>query len=195
MSEKTQALQQKSAYVVLILVLICLVCTLLLAFAKDIFAVSDETKFNRSMAKIYEGFVKDSDVPLEDDPDIPAYGEVKSIVKATDGGYVVEVVGNGGYKDGTVTLYVAFSANKLIKGWAIKDSVNQSFVSKITDAHTSTWYIPVNETDYTLPDSYPLGNNKATGATYTSTAINHAINVAVYYANHHLFGANGEVQQ
>lgn len=195
MSEKSEALHQKSTYVLLILVIIALVCTLLLAVCKDVFAVSDETKFNRSMAKIYQGFVKESDVELVSDPDMPSYGEVKSVVKATDGGYVVEVVGNGGYKDGTVTLYVAFSANKLIKGWSIKDSVNQSFVSKVTESHTKTWYIPVNETDYTLPDSYPIGNNKATGATYTSTAINHAVNVAVYYANHHLFATNSEAQQ
>lgn len=186
-NKQTPSMMAKSAKVVLVLVLICLVCTLLLAVAKDLFAVSDETKFNRSMAKIYQGFEKVEDVDVVEDPDIPAFGEIKSVVKATDGGYVVEVVGNGGYKNGNVTLYVAFSANKLIKGWSIKDSVNQSFVSKITDRHQKTWYIPENETDYTLPDEYPLGNNKATGATYTSTAVNNAINTAVYYAKHHLF--------
>ena len=186
-NKQTPSMMAKSAKVVLVLVLICLVCTLLLAVAKDLFAVSDETKFNRSMAKIYQGFEKAEDVDVVEDPDIPAFGEIKSVVKATDGGYVVEVVGNGGYKNGSVTLYVAFSANKLIKGWSIKDSVNQSFVSKITDRHQKTWYIPENETDYTLPDEYPLGNNKATGATYTSTAVNNAINTAVYYAKHHLF--------
>lgn len=186
-NKQTPSMMAKSAKVVLVLVLICLVCTLLLAVAKDLFAVSDETKFNRSMAKIYQGFEKAEDIEVVADPDIPAFGEIKSVVKATDGGYVVEVVGNGGYKNGSVTLYVAFSANKLIKGWSIKDSVNQSFVSKITDRHQKTWYIPENETDYTLPDEYPLGNNKATGATYTSTAVNNAINTAVYYAKHHLF--------
>lgn len=186
-NKQTPSMMAKSAKVVLVLVLICLVCTLLLAVAKDLFAVSDETKFNRSMAKIYQGFEKAEDVDVVEDPDIPAFGEIKSVVKATDGGYVVEVVGNGGYKNGNVTLYVAFSANKLIKGWSIKDSVNQSFVSKITDRYQKTWYIPENETDYTLPDEYPLGNNKATGATYTSTAVNNAINTAVYYAKHHLF--------
>lgn len=186
-NKQTPSMMAKSAKVVLVLVLICLVCTLLLAVAKDLFAVSDETKFNRSMAKIYQGFEKAEDIEVVEDPDIPAFGEIKSVVKATDGGYVVEVLGNGGYKNGNVTLYVAFSANKLIKGWSIKDSVNQSFVSKITDHYQKTWYIPENETDYTLPDEYPLGNNKATGATYTSTAVNNAINTAVYYAKHHLF--------
>ena len=176
-NKQTPSMMAKSAKVVLVLVLICLVCTLLLAVAKDLFAVSDETKFNRSMAKIYQGFEKAEDIDVVEDPDIPAFGEIKSVVKATD----------GGYKNGNVTLYVAFSANKLIKGWSIKDSVNQSFVSKITDRYQKTWYIPENETDYTLPDEYPLGNNKATGATYTSTAVNNAINTAVYYAKHHLF--------
>lgn len=186
MSQKVER-TQKAVYVVTVLVVICLVCTLLLAFAKDIFAVSDETKFNRSMDKIYPGFEKLADREVVVDENIPAFGEVKSVVEAVDGGFVVEVVGNGGYKNGSVTLYVAFSNKKLVKGWSIKESVNQSFVSKITDAHTKTWYIPVNEDDYLLPESYPLGNNKATGATYTSTAINNAVNTAVYYANNHLF--------
>ncbi len=181
-----QKFTSKSVYVVLVLVVICLVCTLLLAFAKDLFAVSDQVKFDRSMSKIYPGFEKKADVEVVADPDLPSFGEVKSVVAAKDGGYVVEVLGTGGYKNGTVTLYVAFGSNKLIKGWSIKETVNQSFASKITDRHQQTWYIPVDDS-YTLPDSYPLGTNKATGATYTSTAVNNAVNTAVYYAKHHLF--------
>lgn len=177
----------KAVYVVLVLVLICLACTLLLAVAKDLFAVSDEVKFNRSMSKIYPGFEKKEDVEVDtSDTNIPAYGKIISVVAATDGGFVVEVLGTGGYKNGTVTLYVAFGADKLVKGWSIKETVNQSFASKITDKHKQTWYIPVDGS-YTLPDSYPLGSNVATGATFTSTAINNAVNTAVYYAKHHLF--------
>ena len=44
-----QKFTSKSVYVVLVLVVICLVCTLLLAFAKDLFAVSDQVKFDRSI--------------------------------------------------------------------------------------------------------------------------------------------------
>ena len=85
-----QKFTSKSVYVVLVLVVICLVCTLLLAFAKDLFAVSDQVKFDRSMSKIYPGFEKKADVEVVADPDLPSFGEVKSVVAAKDGGYVVE---------------------------------------------------------------------------------------------------------
>ncbi len=176
---------------ILILVIICLICSLLLALAKDIFTVSDEEKFNRSMKKIYgDSFQKECDVEVVAD-DTLTKGTVLSIVKATDGGYVIEVKGNGGYKNGSVTLYVALKTDAKIKGWAIKESVNQSFVSKITDEYQKTWYIATDDVQEGATE-YDLKYATAVGATYTSTAINNAINTAVDYMCNHLRVSTGE---
>lgn len=184
-AERNKAMLVQSIKIVAVLVAICLVCTLLLAIAKDLFYVSDEERFNRSLAKIYSGFELAETLTVQNDTCAPAYGKVLSVVRATDGGYVVEALGNGGFNDGSVTLYVAMQADGRIKGWAIKENVGQSFISKITEKHQQTWYIPADDSvDVSAVEEFDL--SKATGATYTSTAINHAVNVALHYVKHHL---------
>lgn len=185
-AEHNKAMLVQSAKIIAVLVAICLVCTFLLAVAKDLFFVSDEEKFNRSMEKIYPGFKLDKTIEVTTDACAPDYGKTLGVSKAADGGYVIETLGNGGFNNGTVTLYVAMTADGRIKGWAIKDSVGQSFISKITSKHQQTWYVALDSVDVSDIEHYDFNNNKAVGATYTSTAINHAVNMAVHYFRHHL---------
>lgn len=173
-----------------VLVVICLVCCLLLSLCNDLFYISDEDKFQRSMSKIYPNFQNDTSFSgaLNNDFKTSAeYGEVKSVVKSTDGAYIIEALGNGGYNGGSVTLYVVVGSDALVKSWAVKENVAQSYIGRIPADAGQTWYVGKN-----VSDALAL---EMTGATVvaTSTAINHAVNMAAYYCRNALgVGKNPE---
>ena len=164
-----------------VLVCICLVCGALLALCYDVFYISDEERFNRSMQKIYPELdpSKVEKVALVDSAKAdPKYGEVKSVV--TDGKvYIIEALGTGGYPNGTgtVTLYVIVNiADAKIVSWVVKENVGQSYIDKVPSTAGKTWYV-----------GKEVSNEMAlemTGATVvaTSTAINNAVNMAAAYA-------------
>lgn len=175
---------------VAVLVVICLVCCLLLSVCNDLFYISDEDRFQRSMAKIYPDFVNDSSFSGTLDGAFKTYaeyGEIKSVVRSTDGTYILEALGNGGYANGTVTLYVVVGSDALIKSWAVKEHVGQSYINRVPSDAGQRWYVGKNVSDVLALDME--------GATVqmTSTAINHAVNMAAYYCRNALgVGKNPE---
>lgn len=199
MSKNTLTAEQKAAKkattiqsvkTVAVLVVICLVCCLLLSVCNDLFYISDEDRFQRSMAKIYPNFVNDDsfDTTLNAQYKIAAeYGEIKSVARSTDGAYIVEALGNGGYGGGTVTLYVIVGGDAKIIGWAVKENVSQSYINRIPSDAGSTWYVGAD-----VSSSLQLDMTGAT-VVLTSTAINHAVNMAAYYCRNALnLGQNPE---
>ncbi len=178
-----KSLFAQSVKTVLVLVVICLVCGALLALANDIFYVDDATKFAQTAQSIYPNFKTKQTLEVDKNFSL-AYGTVNSVTQGEDGGYIIDVTGTGGFNNGTITLYVGVNARGHITGWSIKDNVGQSFISKITSAHQKTWYIPVDDSvEHTVADTYDQTYSNAAGATMTSTAINHAINVAGKYCH------------
>lgn len=108
-------------------------------------------------------------------------GIVNKVYLSTDGAIIVEATGQGGFMNGTVTINVII-ADREIKGWSIVSNTEQSYIGNIINSNaTTTWYIG-NSIDGALE----LGNNKVTDATWSSTAINNAINAACYYARNTL---------
>lgn len=163
-----------------VLVCICLVCGALLALCHDVFYISDEERFNRSMQKIYPELDpgKVVKVPLVDSAKSDSkYGEVKSVV--TDGKvYIIEALGTGGYPNGTgtVTLYVIVNiADAKIVSWVVKENVGQSYIDRVPSTAGKTWYVGKE-----VSSELAL---EMTGATVmaTSTAINNAVNMAAAY--------------
>lgn len=190
MTENKKSTAIQSVKTVAVLVIICLVCCLLLSVCNDLFYISDEERFQRSMAKIYPNFVNDESFngtlngTYKTNAD---FGEIKSVARSTDGAYIVEAVGNGGYQGGTVTLYVVVGSDAKILGWTVKENVNQSYINRIPANAGTTWYVGEDV-------SGDLGLNMS-GATVvaTSTAINHAVNMAAYYCRNALgVGKNPE---
>lgn len=199
MSKNTLTAEQKAAKkattiqsvkTVAVLVVICLVCCLLLSICNDLFYISDEDRFQRSMAKIYPNFVNDDsfDTTLNAQYKVAAeYGEIKSVARSTDGAYIVEALGNGGYGGGTVTLYVIVGSDAKIIGWAVKENVSQSYINRIPSNAGNTWYVGQD-----VSSSLQLDMTGAT-VVLTSTAINHAVNMAAYYCRNALsLGQNPE---
>lgn len=160
-----------------VLVCICLVCGILLALCNDLFYISDEERFNRSMAKIYP----ELDISAVKTVDIDSkfstsdYGEVKSVV--TDGEvYILEAKSAAvGFDSGTVTLYVIVDKDAKIVSWVVKEHTNQSYIDKVPSNAGTTWYVG--------KDVSNALDIEMTGATVvkTSTAIQYAVNAAAYY--------------
>lgn len=161
-----------------VLVCICLVCGALLALCNDIFYISDDERFNRSMAKIYPelDINKTEKVQIVNEfKSNTSYGEIKSIV--TDKTvYIIEALGTGGYQDGTVTLYVIVDiATATVKSWTVKENDKQSYIDRVPSKAGTTWYVG--------KDVSNVLELEMTGATVklTSNAICNAINMAAFY--------------
>lgn len=165
-----------------VLVIICLICGLLLALCNDLLYVSDEDKFNRAMAKIYDGYGNgdtqfNSTYKLETALASSTTGKINSIKKAEGKDvYIFDVQGYGGYK-GAITLYVVVgpleSGDNGIIAWTIKEHNGETLLSNIN----TNWYVNKPIKDY----PFSVDNHKATGATMSSSAINNAINLACSY--------------
>ena len=114
-------------------------------------------------------------------------GTVNKVYLSTDGSYVIEAKGNGGYEGGTVTINVVIADN-VIKGWWIVSNEKQSFLPNIQGSTAAkNWYV-----GQSIDADIPLGDNKVTGTTLSSTAINNAVNTACKYAREVLRTQEGE---
>ncbi|MCH5156408.1 MAG: hypothetical protein J1G02_00855 [Clostridiales bacterium] len=159
---------------VAVLVVICLVCGLLLALCNDLLYIDDDTRLSRSMQKVYPDFKLKEEIKV-DTSVTASYGKINRVLLSTDGTYVIEALGTGGYQGGSVTLYVVVGADAIIKGWAVKENDKQSYIDRVPSNAGSTWYVGKD-----VSNELAL---EMTGATVvlTSTAINNAINMAAYY--------------
>ena len=169
-----------------VLVCICLVCGLLLALCNDLLYVSDELKLARAMGKIYSGYGEGDKEWNEANANFAAvkndFGTVTDIKKAADGAYVISAKGGGGYK-GTVTVYVVVkqeNGDAIIKAWTVKEHDGETFLGNITSKEQKAWYVGKSIADYNS-EAFALSNNKVSGTTLSSTAINNAVKSACVY--------------
>ena len=179
---------KQSLIAIAVLVVICLVCGLLLALCNDLLYVSDEEKLNRAMAKIYADYKSDDEFnknfTLSNNTN--TYGTVTEVKKSTDGAYVISSKGGGGYK-GTVTIYLVVKQetaggklDTVIKAWSIKEHDGETFLGNITSKQQETWYVGKSIAEYDSA-AFALANNKVSGTTLSSTAINNAVKAACVY--------------
>ena len=174
-----------------VLVCICLVCGLLLALCNDLLYVSDEDKLNRAMGKIYSAYGEGDKEWNAANANFAAvdndYGTITDIKKAADGAYVISAKGGGGYNSGGVTIYLVVKQevvngknDAIIKAWTIKENDGQTFLGNITGKQQTSWYVGKSITDF-KGDGFAVSNNKVSGTTLTSTAINNAVKSACQY--------------
>ena len=171
---------------VAVLVIICLVCGVLLALCNDLLYIDDDTRLERAMQKVYPSFKLKEELTVEK-VDISS-GKVNRVLLSTDGTYVIEALGEGGWDNGTVTLYVVIGSNHKIKAWTVKEHKGQSFIDRLPSNAGRTWYVGDDASeDQSL-------NVVSTGATLTTTptAINNAINAATKYYRVAILGNDTE---
>lgn len=172
-----------------VLVIICLVCGLLLALCNDLLYVSQAEKDRRAIAKVYPDYEPDETFDTTLDPAFAKnsdYGEVLSVVKSTDGTFIISAKGKGGY-GGTVTIMVAYDVDGNIYSWAIQGSDGETFLANITNKHMQTWFIGDHFSKVQPTVTANTNSGKGSGATLTENAISNAINMASYYCKNKLY--------
>lgn len=174
---------------VAVLVVICLVCVALLALCNDLLYIDDDTRLERAMQKVYEDFKLQEEVALVTEKATNStFGKVNRVLLSTDGAYIIEALGTGGYQNGSVTLYVVIGADGKVKGWAVKENDKQSYIDRLPSSAGNTWYVGEDASvDQTL-------DKVMTGATisFTSEAIKNAVNMATYYYRAAILGNDVE---
>ncbi len=173
---------------VAVLVCICLVCVALLAICNDVLYVSDEVRLIRKMKEIYPSY-GDGDKEWNQNvaPSLAdttnSYGTVSEVHRAEDGAYVITAVGSGGY-GGDVSVYLVVkqqgegsSKDVVIMAWTFAEADGETLLTQFGSTQFNSWYKGKSITAYT-DSSFELNNNKVTGATLTSTAVNNAVKAA-----------------
>ena len=179
-----------------VLIAIVLVAGVLLAICNDIFFVSDEERFARSIAKIYGAEVETQEVALTDAQKSYNNGRVEeAYLVLDDGNYLLHTAGYGGYSggSGTVTLWVvigcANSADGALTLTGIEKVVydtndGQTLISNFSNSYYD-YFTSQNEAIAAggyftaIKNSSDALNNIVAGASQTSNAMVNAVNTAL----------------
>ncbi len=174
-----QFLQSKIFRCIIVLLCIALVSGGLLAILNDLWNVSDEELIQRGIKAVCGDGVK-----LEKVCDInETYastddGTVQQVLLLDTGDYLIKAQGKHGFQEGNVSCYVLFhledSVYKVQKVSIADYSSSQTLMSKITDSGLAK-FIGLSSEATMKPSEI------ATGASYSSTAIKNAVNVAIAY--------------
>ena len=163
--------KSKTFRCIVVLLCIALVSGGLLAIMNDLLHVSDEERVLRTVKNIYGQEVKYEVVECDFATD---YGYVDNVYKLEDGNYLVKATGKNGYKSGTISIWcVMVYDNGTFTGVdsvSIADNEKQTLMSKFTKDVLSRY----------------KGKDKSevvvSGATYSATAMNNAVNTVLAYA-------------
>lgn len=203
MKEKLKAFFTGTAFrCVAVLLGIVLVSGALLAIFNDLLFVSAEERFNRTLAKIYGKTV--STTTVEFTPEEAGYsgGTVNAAYLVDDGNYLVQTTGNGGYSNGTVTLWTVLSCEgsrengdlvwKGIEKVVYESNEKQSYISKIKSKFYASFTVHNDEllagkkfTAAAISDSEGIFTLSA-GASRSSAAIVNAVNTAIDFFTAHI---------
>lgn len=190
---------------IVVLLAVTLVCGVILALCNDLFYVSDREMFERSIVKIYDGDASQLIDLVPDDAEEIKYTtySCEAIIldahKSPDGKtWLVQSKGNKcGYQNGSVTLWLNMSVdggaltaiNKVIvdsydSSQTLIGSISESYLAQ----YASDKYADVvkggghfSNVKMSEEDTTDANEIVASGATYTSKAVNAAVNGAMDY--------------
>ncbi len=188
---------------IIVLLAVTLVCGVILALCNDLFYVSDREMFERSIVKIYDGDASQLIDLIPDDADEIKYTTyncealILDAHKSPDGKiWLVQSKGNKcGYQNGSVTLWVNMSVengalaaiNKIIvdsydSSQTLIGSISEAYLAeysseKYGDIVTGGGHF--SNVKMSAEDTTDANEALAAGATYTSKAVNAAVNGAM----------------
>lgn len=183
---------------IVILTVIALCSGLLLAICNDLLAVSDTERTQRAIKEVYGKMVKYEDYDLKEENKINEFGTIDTVYLLEDGNYLIKSTGKDGYKNGTVTCWVAFEFNsgdlKKIKKVVLDSYDKQTLMSQFGSSFYKKFASADVVTDKTKYFTTENNNGDATnivaGATYSSTAIDNSVNSALYFVRNIILGGN-----
>ncbi len=178
----------KSKTFVCIVVLLCiaLVAGALLSIMNDLLFVDDAERVARTVNNIY-GQAMDYEIVYDEQAEGQVIfaqtndqgqetGRINNAYLLADGNYLVKSTGLQGYKQGSVSVWcVAQFANDrfvALSDVSVADYDKQTLMSKFTKSVLD---------GFGGNQPYDLSNHLVSGATYSTNAVNNALNVALAY--------------
>ena len=174
-----QFLQSKIFRCIVVLLCIALVSGGLLAILNDLWHVSDEELIQRGIKEVCgDGVNLEKVCDINETYAKSDDGEVLQVLLLDNGDYLIKAQGKHGFQEGSVSAYVLFTLKDSVyevKQVAVADySSSQTLMSKITASGLAK-FVGLSEPSTIKPSEI------ATGASYSSTAIKNAVNVAISY--------------
>ena len=175
---------------IIVLLIIALIAGGLLAILNDVLFVTEEERTMRAIEKVYgkemqyEELIYSSNV-LENE-----FGTINKLYKLENGNYLVQTTGGQGYKGGTITVWVVLATEygdfAGIEKVVLESYEKQTLMSKLTyDVYSA-------HNDEITGDVYFTTSGDGikvliSGATYSTNALNNAVDCALKFAREVLF--------
>lgn len=170
-------LKSKAFKCILVLLVIALISGGLLAILNDVLHVSDDERVQRTISKIYG---KSVGYELVENVDFSTEtGSIDKVYELEDGNMLIQATGKQGYKNGTISIWavVKYDNNgtfKALENVQVASYTNQTLMSKYTSSELE---------NYVVNEANGLSNYIVSGATYSSKAMNNAVNCIMAYVN------------
>lgn len=172
-----------------VLLCIVLICGILLTICNALFAVSEQDRLDRAISKIYGTTVtyKSDEEVNADYAQTSAYtvNKIYPLLDEHEGEYLLNITGNGGFSNGTVTCWVVGyvndeNGNKSFGGItkvSIDSNSGQSYISYVTDSALNSLIAKQEDENFTSFNTTGI----STGATFSLGAIANCLNGASDY--------------
>ncbi|MGN0822576.1 MAG: hypothetical protein ACI4NG_02275 [Candidatus Gallimonas sp.] len=180
-----------------VLLAIVIVAGGLLAICNDLFYVSAEEKFARTLMKIYgKAETVEETIELTEENKKQPNAVVNYAYRMGDGNLLVQATGKGGFNGGTVTLWVVVLSDHGAFGGVGKvvyeTNTKQTYLSKFSDSfydHFSAYNdrLKAGET-FSVAEESGSVRVVNTGASLSSTAMCNAVNGAISFCKTVVFG-------
>lgn len=181
--------KSKSFKCIVVLVCIAVISGGLLAVLNDLLYVSDEERTARAIKAIYKTEIAFESVTVSENDAKNEYGSINSVFLLEDGNYLVQATGIDGYKGGTVTTWAVaeFIDGKFngLTSVSVESYDKQTLMSAFSGNYFKVYTQKNDIIDgggfYSTVAGDNVVVNVQSAATYSSRAINNAVNATLKY--------------
>lgn len=180
---------------IIVLLVIALVAGGLLAILNDVLYVTEEERTMRAIEKVYGKEMNYQEKEYSSDQLVNDYGTLSKVYLLENGNYLVQATGGEGYKGGTITVWIVLTARDGAFG-GIEKVVLESY-EKQTLMSKLTYDVYSAHNDEITGDVYFTTGGDGikvliSGATYSTNALNNAVDCALQFAREVLFATEPE---
>ena len=183
--ENKQSVSKELVLPVIVLVVICLVCSAILAVLNDITAPIISANSRAETLAAYESVLPEG-TSADDMTELEnlTTENVEGAVKTSSGAVAVKAAASG-YSGKDVTVYVAFDAEGTVSNISIDASTQTTGIgSKVADSSFASGFVGWNGGK--VANGTPV--DALSGATYSSNAVFNAVNAAIDCYNNEIKG-------
>lgn len=192
--------KSKSFKCIVVLVCIAVISGGLLAVLNDLLYVSDDERTARAIKTIYKTEIGFTSVEINESDATNDFGSINSVFLLEDGNYLIQATGIDGYKGGTVTTWAVaeFIDGKYngLTSVSVESYDKQTLMSAFSGNYFKVYTQKNDIIDgggfYSTVAGDNVVVNVQSAATYSSKAINNAVNSTLTYIRAVLQGGTYE---